>query len=553
MIEITGLTKRYGARLVLDHVSLTLRPGEVTLLTGPNGAGKSTLLRSVLGLAAFSGSIRVCGLDPIADGCDVRMRIGYMPQTGGLHPDLTVEQTMDLYAGIRRVPRTQGQALLEEAGLRQDAARPVGDLSNGMRQRLGFALALLTNPQVLVLDEPSSSLDTASRLWLAGRLRAVARDGRTVLVSTHAGQELFDAGDRRIVLEDGRVVADECTRETIGGAQPVAAEQPIADAAAPRRGAIGPIVRKELRDAVGNRWLIGYATLLGVLGLAAAATGLDSTSGLSLQTFGRTTATLMNLCLLLAPLVAVLMGAAAIAGEQDRGTLEPLLAQPLSRTQLLLGKHAGLLIALAAATLAGFLPAGILVARAAGPDALAYYLVFPAIAVLAAAAMAGIGLLISVTSRSAVQAQGTAVFAWFACALLYDLVLIGSLAVSGVPAGWLAASLVANPIDAARVLGVLALEPDLYLLGPAGAFLSVRLGSNGAASLLLGALAVWAVAPARAAAMRFSIPVRGRRRFGLSGIRRTRSHEANVVGVDAGSKRARPGDRVHVQRGVAGG
>ena len=90
-----------------------------------------------------------------------------------------------------------------------------------------------------------------------------------------------------------------------------------------------PVIRKELRDAVGNRWLIGYAAVLGALGLAATATGLDSTSGLALQAFGRTTATLMNLCLLLAPLVAVLMGAASIAGERDRGTLEHLLAQPL--------------------------------------------------------------------------------------------------------------------------------------------------------------------------------------------------------------------------------
>ena len=128
------------------------------------------------------------------------------------------------------------------------------------------------------------------------------------------------------------------------------------------------MVRKELTDAIGNRWLIGYAAVLGALGLAATATGLDSTSGLALQAFGRTTATLMNLCLLLAPLVAVLMGAGSIAGEHERGTLEHLLAQPLTRTGLLLGKHAGLLVALVLATVAGFVPAGVLIGRPRAPE-----------------------------------------------------------------------------------------------------------------------------------------------------------------------------------------
>jgi Cu-processing system permease protein len=265
------------------------------------------------------------------------------------------------------------------------------------------------------------------------------------------------------------------------------------------------VLRKELTDAVSSRWLIAYAVLLGALGLAATVTGMDSTSGLALQAFGRTTATLMNLCLLLAPLVAVLMGAAAIAGERERGTLEHLLAQPLSRTELLLGKHAGLLVALIAATVAGFAPAGLVILRAAGIDALGHYLVFPAIASLAAAAMAGIGMLISVSSRSAVQAQGSAVFVWFAFVLLYDLVLVGSLAAGAIPVEWLAVSLGLNPVDAARVLGVLALEPDLYLLGPAGAFLMARLSPGAVAALLLGSLLLWTIVPVAAATFHFAL------------------------------------------------
>ena len=536
MIEIRNLTKRYGRREALADVSATLVPGEVTLLLGANGAGKSTLLRCLLGITGFEGSISINGLDPLTDGRAVRAAIGYMPQSGGLHADLTVRETMRFYAGIRGAQLDRGETLLKEAGMTPHLDARVGELSGGMRQRLGFALALLTDPQVLVLDEPSASLDVASRRWLASRLRAVADDGRIVLVSTHAGQELLDIGDCAVTLEEGRIA--NVTPRT-PSPQP---RVPAARSAwpSPVTGSIRPIITKELRDAFTSRWLIAYAVLLAALGLAATATGLDSTSGLAVQAFGRTTATLMNLCLLLAPLVAILMGAASIAGEQERGTLEHLLAQPVSRTGLLLAKHTGLLAALTAATIMGFLPAGVLIAAATSVGMIGHYLLFPAIAALAGAAMAGVGLLISVTSRSAVQAQGTAVFAWFAFVLLYDLVLMGSLAISGMPPEWLAAMLVANPVDAARVLGVLALEPDLYLLGPAGALLVARLSQGGAATLLLGALTVWTLLPVVVAINRFSNP-----------LRRMRSHEKKRLRAAAVDECTRPGDGVRVGR-VAG-
>jgi len=531
MIDIRSVSKHYGRRAALDGVSLSVKRGEITLLLGANGAGKSTLLRSVLGVTSFDGAISVFGLDPLRDGRAVRAMVGYMPQSGGLHPDLSVLETIDFYADIRNASHERGRALLDEAGLSAHASTRVGELSGGMRQRLGFALALLTDPQILVLDEPSASLDAASRHWLAARLRAMADEGRTVLVSTHAGQELLDAGDRQVTLEDGRLVSDVLLDRTASVLPPERGRH----AGTSSGGRLLPIVKKELRDAFTNRWLVAYSVLLGALGLAATASGLDSTSGLALQAFGRTTATLMNLCLLLSPLVAVLMGAGSIAGEQERGTLEHLLALPLSRAGLVLGKHAGLLIALTTATVIGFLPAGVFIMAATGFEMTGHYLLFPAIAAMAGVAMAGVGLLISVSSRSAVQAQGTAVFAWFAFVLLYDLVLMGALAVSGTPPVWLAAALVANPVDAARVLGVLALEPDLYLLGPAGAYLTGRLSPPGAAALLLAALAAWGVLPVGASIYRFSAP-----------LRRGRSHEAKHIHASAGDECTRCRDRVHV-------
>jgi Cu-processing system permease protein len=473
--------------------------------------------------------------------------LGQLPVAGG-PPGLGADRAQLLghlaghvleYADIRGAALARGLELLEEAGLSALAETKVGELSGGMRQRLGFTLALLTDPQILVLDEPSASLDAASRAWLARRLREVAAQGCTVLVSTHAGQELLDAGDLTVTLDDGRVAATtRRVADSDDACVPVRFGTPDVGA---KLGRVRPIVMKELRDAVTNRWLIAYTVLLAALGLAATVSGLDSASGLAVQAFGRTTATLMNLCLLLSPLVAVLMGAASIAGEHERGTLEHLLAQPLTRSQLLLGKHAGLLAALTGATVIGFLPAGVMVAAAAGPELFGRYLLFPAIAALVGAAMVGIGVLISVSSRSAVQAQGTAVFAWFAFVLLYDLLLMGVLATSGIPPEWLAALLVVNPVDSARVLGVLTLEPELYLLGPSGAYLTARLSPVGASALLLGALGLWTALPVAAAAVWFSLPVR-----------RSRRDEARKRICPAGDNDgARGRDRVCVREGVA--
>jgi Cu-processing system permease protein len=505
MITIESVSKLFGRRAALDRVSLTIEPGEVTLLLGANGAGKSTLLRCLLGITDFQGAIRVNGRDPLKNGREVRAQIGYMPQTGGLHPDLTVEETLRFYAEIRQVALDRVPVLLNEANLTDHATVRVGELSGGMRQRLGFAVALLTDPSILILDEPNASLDRASRDWLAQRLEAAAAEGRTVIASTHADRSPAGAF-RAITLEDGRVISD--MRMAMPGSARSNSQRRAHGGGEGHEGAtgtIGPIVRKELGDALRSKWIVGYAALLAVLGFAAAVTGINGSSGLALQAFGRTTATLMNLCLLLAPLVAVLMGAASVAGERERGTLEHLLAQPLTRHGLLLGKHAGLLIALTAATLAGFLPAGVLIAWSVGPAVLPHYLVFPLIASLVGAAMAGVGLLVSVSCRSAVQAQGTAVFVWFAFVLLYDLLLMGSLALSGLKVELLSILLLANPVDAARVLGVLALEPDLYLLGPAGAYLASQLSRGGTAVLLVLTLLAWVVGPLALALIRFSV------------------------------------------------
>lgn len=259
--------------------------------------------------------------------------------------------------------------------------------------------------------------------------------------------------------------------------------------------AMKPIILKEFADARRNKWLLGYTVLLAVLGLAVAYTGLGSAAGLSLTMFGRTTATLINLTLFLAPLVGVSLGAATISGERDQGTLDHLLSQPIERGELLLGKYVGLWTSLLLATLIGFAPAGVVVAAFAGVASFYSFLIFPLLAQLVISAMLALGLMISVRSDGRSQSQTFAILIWFVFVLAYDLLLLSSFSITKFSADILAMLLLLNPIDAGRVLSILLLEPDLYMLGPAGAFLIESVGALGTGALLLSSLLVWTAIP----------------------------------------------------------
>lgn len=265
------------------------------------------------------------------------------------------------------------------------------------------------------------------------------------------------------------------------------------------------IIRKELHDARGNRWLYLYALIVALLGIVIASTGLSGGGALTLQVFGRTTATLVNLCLFLAPLVAVTVGTATISGERDQGTLDQLLAQPLTRTELLLGKYLGLWIALFAATLVGFAPAGVIIGLHATLGESLHFLLYPILSQLLISVMLAIGLFISVKAKSRAQATAVGIAVWFVCVLAYDILLLGSLSVISLPSNILAMILFLNPVDASRILAILSLEPDLYVLGPAGAYLVDTFGSAGSALLLLTALVSWVVIPVHFALRAFSL------------------------------------------------
>jgi len=263
------------------------------------------------------------------------------------------------------------------------------------------------------------------------------------------------------------------------------------------------VARREIRGALASSWLIIYAAVFALLALALSYVGERNLGDIGFENFSRTTASLLNLCLLLSPLVALLLGSGAIAGERDRGTLTYLLAQPLERWQLLLGKYAGLSVSIALATILGFGIAGIWIAIMTSSMEAGTYLLFVGLVLVLVLVMTGIGLIASVVSRSRVQALGFALLAWAVGVFFYDLVLIGAVSSTSLGGGGLLIALLFNPVEIVRVLAIIHLEPDLQILGPFGSYLMERTGTAGATTILSAALVVWVVVPVTVAAWVF--------------------------------------------------
>jgi Cu-processing system permease protein len=259
--------------------------------------------------------------------------------------------------------------------------------------------------------------------------------------------------------------------------------------------AILVMTRYELSEAIRNRWLLAYGALFAVLALGLSLIGLSTIGAVGLEGYGRTTASLINLCLLLVPLVALLLGSAGISGDRESGALELFLAQPVERSELLIGRFVGSLAAIGLATLTGFGLAGVLVGLATGATGGLQYLAFLGISLALAAVYLAIGIVIAVAARSRTRATAMALVVWFASVVFFDLMLIGAGAVAGAGTRLLAALLLLNPVDIARLLALLLLDSSLEMLGPVGGFLIARFGSGGATALLAGALALWTVAP----------------------------------------------------------
>ena len=217
MIEIEHLTKRFGSTVAVDDISFTVRPGLVTGFLGPNGAGKSTTMRMVLGLdRPTGGTAHVNGRSFVDLPSPVRA-VGAMLDAGQVHPRRTAQAHLTALAETIGEGRVRVQQVLDLVGLTEQARRRVGTFSLGMRQRLGIAAALLGDPSTIILDEPMNGLDPDGIIWVRSLLRHLAREGRTVLVSSHLMGEMAQTADHLIVVGRGRLVADVATHDLLQG------------------------------------------------------------------------------------------------------------------------------------------------------------------------------------------------------------------------------------------------------------------------------------------------------------------------------------------------
>ncbi|MGW2602932.1 ABC transporter ATP-binding protein [Streptomyces mirabilis] len=214
-IDVHDLTKEYGSLRAVDDLTFRVLPGRVTGFLGPNGAGKSTTMRLVLGLDRPTSGTATVGGRPYASFDEPLRQVGALLDAGAAHGSRTARDHLRALAASNRISERRVDNVLEESGLASVARRRVKTYSLGMRQRLGIAAALLGDPPVVLLDEPSNGLDPEGIIWIREVLRRLAREGRTVLVSSHLMNETASFADHLVVLGRGRLLADTPLREFI--------------------------------------------------------------------------------------------------------------------------------------------------------------------------------------------------------------------------------------------------------------------------------------------------------------------------------------------------
>jgi ABC-2 type transport system ATP-binding protein len=231
MIEATELTKRFGDKVAVDHLSFSVQPGRVTGFLGPNGAGKSTTMRMILGLDhANSGTATIDG-KPYRELTNPLRTVGALLEARSVHSGRSARNHLLFLAQTQGLPARRVDEMLDLVGLRDVAGRRAGGFSLGMGQRLGVAAALLGDPDVLLLDEPVNGLDPEGVLWIRNLMKHLAGQGKTVLVSSHLMNEMAVTADHLIVIGRGRLLADAATQDVIaeGSGQSVRVRTPDPD------------------------------------------------------------------------------------------------------------------------------------------------------------------------------------------------------------------------------------------------------------------------------------------------------------------------------------
>ncbi|HET7761258.1 MAG TPA: ABC transporter ATP-binding protein [Phycicoccus sp.] len=220
LLSARGLTKAFGDFVAVDGIDVEVRRGEAFGFLGPNGAGKSSTMKMIGCVSPVTaGDLRILGMDPASDGAAIRARLGVCPQQDVLDLDLSVEENLWVYGRFfglsRREVRARTDELLEFAQLTDRRSERVEPLSGGMKRRLTIARALVNNPEVLLLDEPTTGLDPQARHVLWDRLYRLKREGVTLIITTHYMDEAEQLCDRLVVMDHGRIVAEGSPRELI--------------------------------------------------------------------------------------------------------------------------------------------------------------------------------------------------------------------------------------------------------------------------------------------------------------------------------------------------
>ncbi|MEY4432374.1 MAG: gliding motility-associated transporter ATP-binding subunit GldA [Bacteroidota bacterium] len=208
-IAIQNISKSYGTQKALDAISFTINKGEIVGFLGPNGAGKSTLMKILTTyLTADEGSAKVNGFDVTTQQKDVQLSIGYLPEHNPLYLDLYVREYLAFNANVYKVAQSRIEEVIQLTGLTTESHKKIGQLSKGYRQRVGLANALLHNPDVLILDEPTTGLDPNQLVEIRNVIKNAGKD-KTIFLSTHIMQEVEAICDRVIIIDKGKIVADK--------------------------------------------------------------------------------------------------------------------------------------------------------------------------------------------------------------------------------------------------------------------------------------------------------------------------------------------------------
>lgn len=257
-ITVKNTSKYYGKQKVLKGVSFSIDSGEIVGFLGPNGAGKSTMMKIITAyMVANEGEVLVNGLDVQKDELAVKRSVGYLPEHNPMYPDMYIKEYLQFHANIHKVDKQRISEVIDQVGLSPEQHKKIGQLSKGYRQRVGLAAALLHDPRVLVLDEPTTGLDPNQLVGIREMIKKIGKE-KTILLSTHIMQEVEAMCDRVIIIKEGEIVADKNLKDLLNSNEQVIEvefDRPVEHKLLNNLSGL-----KQLENKVGNGWQLVFDT-----------------------------------------------------------------------------------------------------------------------------------------------------------------------------------------------------------------------------------------------------------------------------------------------------